>query len=185
MPKSESFTIKHAGRVRELRSSCFVFDAFDPTNPPQPAPQGAEFIGLWDTGASQTAITQNVVDALGLQPTGMTRVSTASGTDNVETYLVNLMLPNGVGFVGITVSKCKLHAGIDVLIGMDIIGSGDFAVTNHDNKTVMSYRMPASKCIDFVEEHKRDAHLEAQKALIKHRPQAQKHKSRKKTGKRH
>ncbi len=43
-----------------------------------------------------------------------------------------------------------------MLIGMDIIGAGDFAVTNKDGKTVMTYRYPSSKCIDFVTEHRGD-----------------------------
>jgi uncharacterized protein YecA (UPF0149 family) len=39
--------------------------------------------------------------------------------------------------------------GPDVLIGMDIICSGDFAVTNKGGKTVFSYRYPSISPIDF------------------------------------
>lgn len=35
---------------------------------------------------------------------------------------------------------------------MDIIGQGDFAVTNYQGKTVFSFRMPAAECIDFVKQ---------------------------------
>ena len=38
----------------------------------------------------------------------------------------------------------------DVLIGMDIITLGDFAVTNRDGITVMSFRTPAQGRIDYV-----------------------------------
>jgi uncharacterized protein YecA (UPF0149 family) len=33
---------------------------------------------------------------------------------------------------------------------MDIIGMGDFAVTNKDRKTTFSYRWPSGERIDFV-----------------------------------
>jgi hypothetical protein len=40
-------------------------------------------------------------------------------------------------------------ADADVLIGMDIIGEGDFAVTHQDGKTTFSFRVPSLKTIDF------------------------------------
>ena len=40
----------------------------------------------------------------------------------------------------------------DVLIGMDIINRGDFAVTNQNRKTKFSFRFPSIGDIDFVEE---------------------------------
>jgi uncharacterized protein YchJ len=45
-------------------------------------------------------------------------------------------------------------SGGDVLIGMDIITRGDFAVTNSDGRTTFSYRWPSTKRIDFVKEIK-------------------------------
>ena len=46
-------------------------------------------------------------------------------------------------------------SGGDVLIGMDIISQGDFAVTNHGGITKFSFRMPSVTHIDFVEEFKK------------------------------
>lgn len=66
----------------------------------------------------------------------------------------NMMLPNGIGFVAHRVTKQRL-VGADALIGMDIIGGGDFAVTNKDDKTVFSFRFPAAGHIDFEEDEKR------------------------------
>ena len=45
--------------------------------------------------------------------------------------------------------------GADILIGMDIIGVGDFAVTNRDGKTKFSFRLPSRADIDFVVEDKK------------------------------
>jgi uncharacterized protein YecA (UPF0149 family) len=41
-----------------------------------------------------------------------------------------------------------------MLIGMDIIATGDFAITNNNNETVFSFRHPSNAIIDFVQEHK-------------------------------
>ena len=40
----------------------------------------------------------------------------------------------------------------DVLVGMDIINQGDFAVTNPDGRTKFSFRVPSIADIDFVAE---------------------------------
>ena len=41
-------------------------------------------------------------------------------------------------------------AGIGVLIGMDIITSGDFSVSNYNGKTVFTFRTPSQERIDYV-----------------------------------
>ena len=109
------------------------------------------FTAIWDTGATNSAITQAVVDACGLAPTGMTRVQHVDGSSEVETYLVNIGLPNQVGFYGIPVSMATL-GDADILIGMDVIGRGDFAVSNFGGETRFSFRFPSIGHIDFVEE---------------------------------
>jgi hypothetical protein len=43
--------------------------------------------------------------------------------------------------------------GMDVLIGMDIISSGDFAVTASQGKTKFSFQYPSTHDIDFAKEH--------------------------------
>ena len=110
------------------------------------------FTGIWDTGATRSVITQNVVDACGLQSIGVQKVYHAQGeSQNVQQFLVNIGLPNKVGFPGLPVTLGVLVNG-DVLIGMDIIGKGDFAVTNLKGKTKFSFRMPSEADIDFVKE---------------------------------
>lgn len=37
----------------------------------------------------------------------------------------------------------------DVVIGMDVICNGDFAITNQDDKTTFSFRIPSEVEIDF------------------------------------
>ena len=107
------------------------------------------FKAIWDTGATASVITQKVIDQCGLKATGMTKVDTVQGSTITETFLVNIILPNNVMVPSVVVSK-GVFRDADVLIGMDIISRGDFAVTNREGKTVFSFRMPSTECIDFV-----------------------------------
>ena len=108
------------------------------------------FAAIWDTGATGSVITQSVVDACGLFPTGTANVRHVEGESRQETYLVNIALPNGVAYPGVRVTKANLSTGVEVLIGMDIIGTGDFAVSNFDGLTKFSFRVPSLEHIDFV-----------------------------------
>jgi predicted aspartyl protease len=109
------------------------------------------FTAIWDTGASRTVISKTVVQTCGLKPTGMAKVYTASGTDIVPTYYVSIGLPNRVIIPILKVTEGAL-TGTDILIGMDIINQGDFAVTNFNGKTAFSFRMPSRGKIDFVQQ---------------------------------
>ena len=140
--------------LRAIVSACSVSAAFDPTlNVGVPHPPFSDFMAIWDTGATATVITQKVVDACGLKPTGMTQAQTAGELRTVETYLVNIRLPHGVGFQEVAVTKMDLGVSADILIGMDIITMGDFSITNKDSVTIFSFRTPSQHHVDFVKEH--------------------------------
>jgi hypothetical protein len=79
----------------------------------------------------------------------MAVIQTGAGAYRTEVYLVNIVLPNGVQFHTVHVSRGDI-TGAEVLIGMDIITTGDFAVTNLGGKTVMSFRWPSMTRIDYV-----------------------------------
>ena len=145
-----SFTVAHNGVAPVLTSQVRIQQAFDP-KVSQLAVPTTEYKAIWDTGATKTAITSRVATECGLKPTGMCKVRTASGEDDTCTYLVSLYLPNKVCIPQIRVTQAVLF-GADVLIGMDVIASGDFAVTNYEGKTYMSFRMPSIECIDFVKQ---------------------------------
>lgn len=105
---------------------------------------------IWDTGCSTTTITQKVVDALGLKQTGITRVNTASETGKqTSTFEVDLYLSKDLVFRNLTVTLGVICDGIDCLLGMDIIGTGDLSLTNFKGSTCMSFRYPSSHEIDF------------------------------------
>jgi hypothetical protein len=106
--------------------------------------------GIWDTGAEKSVITQKIVDALGLQPTGIGDNQTAGGIVKAQKYMVTFGLPPDIIIEGAEVSALPLPSHCDVLIGMDIIGLGDFSITNHNGDTCMSFRVPSMHEIDFV-----------------------------------
>jgi len=141
-------TTSLGGLLRVLTNKCAVSAAA--TGPGQQL-RFREFLALWDTGATNSVITQDVVDALGLRPTGVTNVKHAGGVSLANTYLVNIGLPNGVAFRDLTVTLAPL-ADAQMLIGMDIMSQGDFAVTNVGGLTVFSYRYPSIKTIDYAKE---------------------------------
>lgn len=116
------------------------------------------FRAIWDTGATASVITAKVAADLGLAATGMTRVRTANGVRDSNVFLVDIELPNGVRVGNVPVTDGDI-AECDVLIGMDIIGMGDFAVTNTNGLTTMSFRIPSIQEIDYVEDSKRAQRL--------------------------
>ena len=132
-----------------LRSQCRISRGWKPElGGVEPA--SVPFTAIWDTGAARSVISENVVHACGLTQTGMARVQGVHGPATVETYFVNIALPNNITVAGIRATKGALLSGDDVLIGMDVISIGDFAVTNYDNATMFSFRSPSAGHIDFV-----------------------------------
>lgn len=112
-----------------------------------------EALALWDTGATGTCISTEVVNKLGLSPTGKRIIRTPSGTSQVNTYLVSIILPNNVNIKDIEVCDSEIgNQGIGILIGMDIINAGDFAVSNYKGITTFSFRIPSKSTTDYAKE---------------------------------
>lgn len=147
----QSFTQRYDGLAPMLITNCGVSVSFNPVTYKGSFPVFREYQALWDTGATGTVITRKVVDELGLTPIGLTNSYNANGQCVVNTYLINIGLPNGVGIHTLRVTEGILN-GFDVLIGMDVISRGDFAVTCKNGKTVFSFQMPSTHETDYVDE---------------------------------
>ena len=97
----------------------------------QTEPQMQHVRALVDTGASFTQIDPQVLNALGLTPTGTIEIvtpSTGSGTHTVETYDVDFRIGAGPSdspllIENLRVGACELflQQGIHALIGRDIL----------------------------------------------------------------
>lgn len=113
---------------------------------------------LWDTGASKSMISQEIVKGLALVSNGTARKLFHAGgfEDSQPTYLVNLRLPNNVRFERITAAGFPGSGGaFDVIIGMDILARGDFSLSFVGGETCMSFRTPSIAEIDYVKEYNR------------------------------
>lgn len=150
--KYNFFTYRYNKLANILITPASIGAPFDPnkiSEPPENVIKPKEFPACWDTGAMKTSISPNVVDDCKLKPISIARVLHGGGTEEVPVFLVSLWLPNKVYIPKLAVNGLNLLGDIKILIGMDVINNGDFAVTNKDQKTVFSFRMPSSAEIDF------------------------------------
>lgn len=106
---------------------------------------------IWDTGAMASVISSRVVEVLNLKPVGKAKVFHANGMSIVNTYIVNIVLPHGVQIQSVLVTEGIL-GDTNVLIGMDIIAMGDFAVTSSQGKTKFSFQIPSTHDTDYTKE---------------------------------
>jgi hypothetical protein len=109
-------------------------------------------MALYDTGATHSSISPRVVSELGLASIGAQNVGVGGGTLTTTVHLVNIGLPNNVMFAMWRVASVLVQGGVEALIGMDILGAGDFAVTHQNGHTTFSFCCPSRKEIDFVSE---------------------------------
>jgi hypothetical protein len=108
-----------------------------------------EYGCIWDTGATSSAVTKKVVSDLKLEVLNYVTVSTASGISVVPNYKVTLNLDGEIE-EHVTANELIL-GGFDILIGMDIIGNGDFTVSTDPTKGIcLSYQIPSMGKVDYV-----------------------------------
>jgi len=130
--------------MSQLINDVGLVDAINPKSP-------LSFKALWDTGATLTCLSPKVVQTLKLQPIGSVNMMSASNQSLENVYLVDLFLPNKVIVPKMRVTEAQsLGNGFDLLIGMDVIGLGNFAVSNHKNQTVFTFQIPSNGHISFV-----------------------------------
>ena len=150
--RPSAFTTRIGGLASRLMTSCGVCEAFDPrTANGKSHPPVKQFTALWDTGATSSVISPRVVAELGLTPITFSLIHHANGSSTVPVHYVNILLPNQLGVPVLKVTECDL-SGADVLIGMDIIQRGDFAITHKDGNTVFSFQTPSTHEYDFVKQ---------------------------------
>jgi predicted aspartyl protease len=146
-PQPKCFTLEAPGLLRVLQTDVWMAPLADPK---ALGPINfKKYTAIWDTGATNTVLTQKVADECGLKPISLVEVHGVQGKHTTEVYLVTVALPNGIAFTSVRVTKGILAGGVDVLIGMDMITQGDFAITHHNGKTCFTFRCPSMEKIDF------------------------------------
>jgi predicted aspartyl protease len=144
-----AFTCRYQGRSLTLTSPVEIFPAFVLPATPQAS---KTYKALYDTGATHSTVSPRVVTDLNLAEIGVIEVGVGGGKIITTSHLVNIGLPNKAMFSMVRVASMVVHPDIDALIGMDILGLGDFTVTNHQGKTTFSFCCPSRREIDFVNE---------------------------------
>ncbi len=146
---ANSFTVTAPTLLKALVTPVQVGPALNaPAWPPPTAVN--QYEAIWDTGATASVITEKIISECGLKPISVAKVHGANGEYLTEVYLISLLLPNRVGFNVLRVTKGRLPGDCDMLVGMDVISQGDFAVTNYGQKTCFSFRCPSLERIDFT-----------------------------------
>lgn len=141
-----ALTYQYTGVTRQLITPVSLY--------PVSAPAGTGGIvtnALWDTGASFSAISLHVAEQLKLVPTDRLDVAGVHNTVEVGAGLITVELPNLVIKKDIQVVICNLGSGIGMLLGMDIIMLGDFAISNGTGHSLFSFAIPPFKnTMDFL-----------------------------------
>lgn len=106
-------------------------------------------LSLWDTGCPVSTISQRMAVKLHLPVIDSGIVATISGNSTVPYYEVDVLLPGGMAIGHLKVMAGDLN-GFDLLVGMDIIRMGSFAVSNLHGNTVMTFQVPSDKVLNFV-----------------------------------
>lgn len=143
-------TISFGTRMLEIATEVKVSVAYDEIRQPKlPHPRFETCRALWDTGAMSSVITPALASRLGLKSLGLSLMQHTNGKVLVNTYAINLLLPNKMEVKTLYVMEGAME-DTDVLIGMDVITLCDFAVTNKDGKTLFSFDIPSCHETDYT-----------------------------------
>jgi hypothetical protein len=105
----------------------------------------AKLEALWDTGAMKTCMRPGLRDRLGLRmfrAGPSVTIAGIGGKVNADFTVVSIFLTDNLGIELCPVYVLDFPGNADIIIGMDIIGMGDFAVCNYNNETSFSFAMP-------------------------------------------
>ena len=130
--------------MHKITSRCVVAPANEPGNP-NPRRSRLTFTGLLDTGAEVSAISRKVVAACSLKAGDHTQdIQGVGGTIlKLPVFFIRLSLKDDIEIPNLRVVQGLLD-NFDVLIGMDVIGKGDFQILNNKGKTNFSFHyLPA------------------------------------------
>lgn len=107
----------------------------------------------WDCGATKSSISSELVEELGLMPSGSEKMDSTVASEVTKLYDISYVLRDSDIIIPICVSEAKTlrkRGKIDLIIGMDILSKGDFAIFKDKGITYFSFRCPSIGAIDFT-----------------------------------
>jgi hypothetical protein len=149
---AKAFTIvSDKGVLKTLESMCSVSRAREDVLLDSVPSHAREVLALWDTGATNSMISEKVARELGLVSTGFAPSYNTTGFAIVNKYDINIYLPCGIIF-----TCCPVLGGtfnnIELLIGMDVMAYGDFALSHPNGQTKFTFQVPSTHDFDFHRE---------------------------------
>jgi len=109
--------------------------------------------GIWDTGATRSVVTAKTANALGLISVGQRKVRGVHGIKNVNVYLATIRLSDTDIEITEQVTECdelSNDGSVGALIGMNVISTGDFAISNYRGRTKFTFRSPSIANVDYT-----------------------------------
>ena len=137
------FTASYSEPVSELITPISILPILAAGRESRSSP--VEVQALWDTGATVTCMKPTLFERLKLRPLDTTNSEVFVGVGGEVTAnltLVNLLLAPNFEIEFCPIYVLVFPGDTDLLIGMDIIRMGDFAVCNAENKTSFSFAVP-------------------------------------------
>lgn len=95
---------------------------------------------MWDTGSTCTFVSDRIIRALQLEPSGMVGVSGIGGDVDTQKYMIHISLPTGNVVTYFEVLSSE-YEDYDVIIGMDIINRGHFSLDSSGENTVFFFSL--------------------------------------------
>ncbi|MCQ2198442.1 MAG: aspartyl protease family protein [Paludibacteraceae bacterium] len=135
------YTKDFDGYAESIVTNAIVFPGVELENLNHETPRKFTDNALWDTGAQVTVISNRIVEELSLKPYSKGSVVGIGGDNEVQTYLIHVLLPNN--FLACDVEAYCGDIEDDILIGMDIIALTDFVITNTGGNTKFILRAPS------------------------------------------
>ena len=107
----------------------------------------------WDCGATYSSISKELAEKLKLKPCGTQLITSTTGSDKMDVYEISLILHDEVEIPMIVSALPNIYShDVDMIIGMNVIHLGDFAISNYNDTTCFSFRCPSQGLIDFTKE---------------------------------
>lgn len=92
-----------------------------------------------------------MAENLNLTPINKVRVEHAMGYSYENVYLAILQVTNKY-YLEVELTECQsISNNFELIIGMDVITKGDFALTTKNGITTFSFPLPSMTTIDFKE----------------------------------
>lgn len=97
---------------------------------------------VWDTGATNSNISEITAREMGLQPVDTGILTTVTGTKEVPIYMVDILISKEVGVRNLRVFGSPMkNRDVEFIIGMDIISKGKLVIDSTKGRTSVYFTM--------------------------------------------